>query len=84
MLEACNFVPKSDDPTTVFTSRKLFGIYFHACVSHSAFLLRLASHCSTNAEMFERLFEEQTDITRKSEKLSEQRSSAYASREDFV
>ena len=52
-------------PTRALTSRKLFGIYFHACVSHSAFLLRLASHRSTNAEMFERLFEELTDITRK-------------------
>ena len=52
-------------PTKALTSRKLFGIYFHACVSHSAFLLRLASHRSTNAEMFERLFEELTDITRK-------------------
>ena len=52
-------------PTRAQTSRKLFGIYLHACVSHSAFLLRLASHRSTNAEMFERLFEELTDITRK-------------------
>ena len=52
-------------PTTALTSRKLFDIYFHACVSHSAFLLCLASHCSTNAKMFERLFEELTDIIRK-------------------
>ena len=52
-------------PTTTLTSRKLFHIYFHACVSHSAFLLCLASHCSTNAKMFKRLFEELTDITRK-------------------
>lgn len=26
-------------PTRALTSRKLFGLYFHACVSHSAFLL---------------------------------------------
>lgn len=52
-------------PTRALTCRKLFGLYFHACVSHSAFLLRLVSHRSTNAEMFERLFEELTDITRK-------------------
>lgn len=43
-------------PTRALTSRKLFGLYFHACVSHSVFLLRLVSHRSTNAEMFERLF----------------------------
>ena len=52
-------------PTRALTCRKLFGLYFHACVSHSAFLLRLVSHRSTNAEMFERLFEELTDVTRK-------------------
>ena len=52
-------------PTRALTSKKLFGLYFHACISHSAFLLRLVSHKSTNAEMFERLFEELTDITRK-------------------
>ena len=52
-------------PARALTYRKLFGLYFHACVSHSAFLLRLVSHRSTNAEMFERLFEELTDITRK-------------------
>ena len=51
--------------TRALTSRKLFGLYFHACVSHSVFLLRLVSHRSTNAEMFERLFEELTDISRK-------------------
>lgn len=52
-------------PPRALTSRKLFGIYFHACASHSAFLLRLVSHRSTNAEMFERLFEELSDITKK-------------------
>ena len=52
-------------PTTASTSRKLFRIYFHVCVSHSAFLLCLASHCSTNAELFERLFEELANITSK-------------------
>ena len=52
-------------PPRALTSRKLSGIYFHACVSHSAFLLRLVSHRSTNAVMFERLFEELSDITKK-------------------
>lgn len=52
-------------PTRALTSRKLFGLYFHVSVSHSAFLLRLVSHRSTNAGMFERLFEELTDISRK-------------------
>lgn len=52
-------------PPRALTSRKLFGIYFHAYASHSAFLLRLVSHRSTNAEMFERLFEELSDITKK-------------------
>ena len=47
------------------TSRKLLRTYFHVCVSHSAFLLCLASHRSTNAELFGRLFEELTNITRK-------------------
>ena len=52
-------------PTTASTSRKLFRIYFHVCVPYSAFLLCLASHCSTNAELFERLFEELANITSK-------------------
>ena len=30
-------------PTKALTIRKLFGIYFHACVSHSTFLLCLAT-----------------------------------------
>ena len=47
------------------TYRKLFGIYFHSCVAHSAFLLRMVSHRSTNAEMFGRLFEKLSDITSK-------------------
>ncbi|EDO31463.1 predicted protein [Nematostella vectensis] len=50
---------------TTLTYRKLFGIYFHASISHAPFLLRLHSHRSTNAETFERLFEKITDITKK-------------------
>ena len=34
-------------------------------MAHSAQLLRVASHRSTNAEMFERLFEKLSDITTK-------------------
>ena len=52
-------------PPKKLTYRKLFGLYFHSCVTHSAQLLRLASHRSTNAEMFERLFEKLSDITTK-------------------
>ena len=52
-------------PPKKLTYRKLFGLYFHSCVTHSAQLLRLASHRSTNAEMFERLFENISDITTK-------------------
>ena len=49
-------------PTTALTSGKLFCICFHACVSHSAFLLCLASHHSTNTEKFEKSFEELTVV----------------------
>lgn len=52
-------------PPKSMTYRKLFGIYFHSCVAHSAFLLRLVFHRSTNAEMFERLFEKLSNITSK-------------------
>ena len=52
-------------PTKVLTYRKLFGLYFHSIVSHAAFLLRIVSHRSTNAEMCERLFEKLSDITTK-------------------
>lgn len=52
-------------PTRALTCIKLFGLYLHACVPHFAFLLCLVSHRSTNAEVFERLFEELTDITLK-------------------
>ena len=52
-------------PPKKLTYRKLFGLYLHSCRTHSAHLLRLASHRSTNAEMFERLFEKLSDITTK-------------------
>ena len=52
-------------PPQSLTYRKLFGLYFHSCTAHSAQLLRVASHRSTNAEMFERLFEKLSDITTK-------------------
>ena len=52
-------------PTRILTYRKLFGLYFHSIVAHAAFLLRLVSHRSTNAEMSERLFEKLSDITSK-------------------
>ena len=52
-------------PPKALTYRKLFGLYFHSCVTHSGQLLRVASHRSTNAEMFERLFEKLSDITTK-------------------
>ena len=52
-------------PPKVLTYRKLFGLYVHSIVSHAALLLRIVSHRSTNAEMFERLFEKLTDITTK-------------------
>ena len=52
-------------PTRIFTYRKLFGLYFHSIVAHAAFLLRFVSYRSTNAEMFERLFEKLSDITSK-------------------
>ena len=52
-------------PPQSLTYRKLFGLYFHSCMAHSAQLLRVASHRSTNAEMFERLFEKLSDITTK-------------------
>ena len=52
-------------PPKKLTYRKLFGLYFHSCITHSAQLLRLSSHRSTNAEMFERLFEKLSDITTK-------------------
>jgi len=38
-------------PPKSLTYRKLFGLYFHSCINHSAQLLRLISHRSTNAEM---------------------------------
>ena len=53
-------------PPKTLTSRKLFGLYFHSCMAHSAQLLRVASHRSTtHAEMFEPLFEKLSDITTK-------------------
>ena len=52
-------------PPQSLTYRKLFGMYFHSCTSHSGQLLRVVSHRSTNAEMFERLFEKLSDITAK-------------------
>ena len=52
-------------PPQSLTYRKLFGLYFHSCMAHSAQLLRVASHRSTNAEMFEQLFEKLSDITTK-------------------
>jgi len=52
-------------PPKSLTYRKLFGLYFHSCINHSAQLLRLISHRSTNAEMLERLFEKLSDITSK-------------------
>lgn len=52
-------------PPKSLTYRKLFGLYFHSSVTHSAQLLRLCSHRSTNAEMFERLFEKISSITKK-------------------
>ena len=52
-------------PPKALTYRKLFGLYFHSIVVHAPFLLRMVSHRSTNAEMFERLFEKLTDITSK-------------------
>ena len=52
-------------PPKKLTYRKLFGLHFHSCITHSAQLLRLASHRSTNAEMFEILFEKLSDITTK-------------------
>ena len=51
--------------TRIPTYRKLFGLYFHSIVAHAAFLLRLVSHRSTNAEMSECLFEKLSDITSK-------------------
>ena len=52
-------------PPKSLSYRKLFGLYFHSCITHSSQLLRIASHRSTNAEMFERLFEKISDITSK-------------------
>ncbi|KXJ09520.1 hypothetical protein AC249_AIPGENE11011 [Exaiptasia diaphana] len=52
-------------PPKSLTYRKLFGIYFHSFTSHAPFLLRQVSHRSTNAEMFERLFEKISNITDK-------------------
>lgn len=50
-------------PPKSLSYRKLFGLYFHSCITHSSQLLRIVSHRSTNAEMFERLFEKLSDIT---------------------
>ena len=52
-------------PPKALAYRKLFGLYFHSIVVHTPFLLRMVSHRSTNALMFERLFEKLTDITSK-------------------
>ena len=64
-LQVCSLQVSHTAPPWKLTYRKLFGLYFHSCVTHSAQLLRLASHRSTNAEMFERLFEKLSDITTK-------------------
>jgi hypothetical protein len=52
-------------PPKSLSYRKLFGIYIHSFVAHAPLLLRQVSHRSTNAEMFERLFQKLSDITNK-------------------